>query len=386
MKLAEVNQCTGCWACVSACPKQCIHMVQDAAGFPYPAADAANCVNCGLCEKVCPVLNKIEPHGDAPVAFAAYSRDMATRLASSSGGIFSELARAVIAKGGAVYGAAYTEQFDVVHICAESKTELARLRGAKYVQSDLGNTFGEVKGRLEKGQQVLFSGTPCQVAGLKSFLQKEYNNLFTVDFVCHGVPSPAAWKEYVKYRAQQDNGGRLPTAINMRSKETGWSRYHYSNLFRYQNGSYIAKSDESLFMKLFVGDFISRASCAECHFKGYSRCSDLTIGDFWGIWEIAPEMDDDAGTSVLLCQSDRGAGLLKGISEKLILKEVTLEEASQYNKSMLTSSPPNPKRQNALDAIRKGKIAECEGWFLSTKRTLVQKLLFLANKLKQNKK
>lgn len=383
MKLAEVNQCTGCWACVSACPKQCIRMERDSAGFPHPAADNTKCVNCGLCEKVCPVLKKIETHGSAPVAYAAYSRDKVTRLESSSGGIFSELAQAVIAKGGVVYGAAYNEQFDVVHICAESKTELARLRGAKYVQSDLGNTLVEVKGRLEKGQQVLFSGTPCQVAGLKCFLQKNYNNLSTVDFVCHGVPSPAVWKEYVKYRAQQDNCGRLPTSINMRSKETGWSRYRYSNLFQYQNGSYRVRSGESLFMKLFVGDFISRESCSECHFKGFNRCSDLTIGDFWGIWDIAPEMDDDAGTSVILCQSARGAELLNEISEKLVLREVSLEEASQYNSSMLTSSHPNPKRQSALDTIIKGNIAECEGWFLPPKRTLVQKLLLFASKFKK---
>ena len=287
-----------------------------------------------------------------------------------------------MAKGGAVYGAAYNEQFDVVHICAESETELARLRGAKYVQSDLGNTLAGVKSRLEKGQQVLFSGTPCQVAGLKSFLQKDYNNLCTVDFVCHGVPSPAVWREYVKYRAQQDNGGRLPTFINMRSKETGWSRYRYSNLFHYQNGSYRVRSDESLFMKLFVGDFISRESCANCHFKGFNRCSDLTIGDFWGIWDIAPEMDDDAGISVILCQSARGAELLNEITENLILREVRLEEASQYNSSILTSSPANPKRQTALDTIKKGNIAECEGWFQPPKRTLMQKLRLLANKLK----
>lgn len=382
MKLAEINQCTGCWACVSACPKQCIRMERDSAGFPHPAADYTQCVHCGLCEKICPVLNKPEPHSGTPVAYAAYSRDKVTRLESSSGGIFSELARAVMAKGGAVYGAAYNEQFDVVHICAESETELARLRGAKYVQSDLGNTLAGVKSRLEKGQQVLFSGTPCQVAGLKSFLQKDYNNLCTVDFVCHGVPSPAVWREYVKYRAQQDNGGRLPTFINMRSKETGWSRYRYSNLFHYQNGSYRVRSDESLFMKLFVGDFISRESCANCHFKGFNRCSDLTIGDFWGIWDIAPEMDDDAGISVILCQSARGAELLNEITENLILREVRLEEASQYNSSILTSSPANPKRQTALDTIKKGNIAECEGWFQPPKRTLMQKLRLLANKLK----
>ena len=381
MKLAEENQCTGCSACASICPKQCIHMKEDATGFPRPAVDSNRCIKCGLCEKVCPVINVPQPRVESPVAYAAYSKDTAMRKASSSGGIFTELAQLVLANGGAVFGAAYDEQFNVVHICVEEETKLSRLRGAKYVQSNMGNTLAEVKDRLEKGQQVLFSGTPCQVAGLKGFLQKEYNNLITVDFVCHGVPSPMVWKAYVNYRAHQDNSGGLPTSINMRSKETGWSRYRYSNLFRYPNGnSYTVRNDESLFMKLFVGDYISRESCSRCPFKGFSRCSDLTVGDFWGIWEVGPEMDDNMGTSVILCQSVRGTELLGEISERLITKRVTLEEASRYNNSMLTSSPPNPRRQDAIDTIIAGNIAECESWFQPSKRTLAQKLMPFAFK------
>ena len=381
--LATKEYCTGCTACASVCPKGSIAMEADENGFLYPVTDAERCVDCGLCETSCPVLNPLEMPKDEPLAYAAYTKDEAVRAESSSGGVFTELAKVVLAEKGAVFGAAYNQQFEVVHICVENVEGLKHLRGAKYAQSNLQGVFSEAKRRLDQGQKVLFSGTPCQVGGLKAYLRKDYSNLITVDFVCHSVPSPMAWRQYVKYRAQKDNAGRLPAAINLRSKKTGWSRYQYSNLFEYGNGKrYACLSNENLFMKLFIENYISRLSCAKCSFKGYSRISDLTLGDFWGIWDIAPEMDDDAGTSVILCQSARGAELLNEISEKLILREVSLEEASQYNRSMLASSPPNPKRQNALDTIKKGNIAECEGWFQPPKRTFAQKLRLLANKLK----
>lgn len=377
----EKNHCTGCTACASVCPKGCITMAADEDGFLFPVVDAEKCVSCGLCEKVCPIITPLEKPTNEPVAYAAYSRDEAMRLSSSSGGVFTELAKAVLNDGGAVFGAAYNEAFEVVHICAENETDLARLRGAKYAQSDLGDSFRDVKRRLEQGQKVLFSGTPCQVGGLKAFLRKDYENLLTVDFVCHSVPSPMAWREYVKYRARQDNGGEMPRAINLRDKRTGWTNYQYSNLFTYADGhTHTARSGESLYMKLFVGDYINRESCADCRFKGYSRVSDLTIGDFWGIWDIEPEMDDNKGTSVVLVQTPRGQGLLDRIADQLILKAVTLEEASRQNGAMLKAAQSNPRREEALARIRVGQITECESWFAVPKVTPVQKAKELAKR------
>lgn len=351
--LASKEYCTGCTACASACPKGCITMTADENSFLCPVIDADQCVSCGLCEKVCPVVNPQKVAENMPKAYAAYSTDEAVRMQSSSGGVFTELAKAVLKDGGAVYGAAYNEQFEVVHICAESENDLAKLRGAKYAQSDMQGIFANVKAQLKQGRRVLFSGTPCQLGGLKAFLRKEYENLLTVDFVCHSVPSPMAWREYVKYRAEQDNNGKMPDTINLRSKQSGWTNYQYSNLFTYADGhTHAARSGESLYMKMFVGGYINRESCANCQFKGYSRVSDLTIGDFWGIWDIAPEMDDNKGTSIVLVQSNRGAELIEQIAAQLVLKEVSLEEASRENGAMLEVAKLNIKRQEVLRRIR----------------------------------
>lgn len=374
-KLATKEYCTGCTACASVCPKGCISMKQGEDGFLYPEVAESKCVGCGLCEKTCPIIMPRENREAFPVAYAAYTKDEAVRMESSSGGVFTELARWVLARNGAVFGAAYDDAFEITHICVEDEASLAKLRGSKYAQSDLSGVFCDVNKRLQKGQQVLFSGTPCQVAGLKVFLRKEYENLLTVDFVCHSVPSPMAWKAYVEYRANRDNGGIAPECINLRSKQTGWSRYRYSNLFRYGDGhSYAAQSGDSLYMKLFGGGYINRLSCASCQFKGYSRVSDLTIGDFWGIWNMHPEMDDDRGTSLVLIQSDRGAAVWKDIEDRLIAKQVTLEEASRENPAMLRTSQPHPRREEALEMIASGKIGECEGWFLTPKTTLAQRI------------
>ena len=375
--LAEQEYCTGCTACASSCPRDCITMASDENGFLSPVIDTEKCVSCSLCEKACPIITPLSLSKIAPKAYAAYSKDEAVRMQSSSGGIFTEIAKTVLADGGAVYGAAYNAQFEVVHICAETETDLAKLRGAKYAQSDLRGIFTNVKAQLEQGRKVLFSGTPCQVAGLKSFLPKDYVSLLLVDFVCHSVPSPMAWQAYVKYRAEQDNEGKLPKSINLRAKISGWSRYRYSNLFTYTDGSvHCAVSGESLYMKLFGGGYLSRKSCEHCQFKGYSRVSDLTLGDFWGIWDIHPEMDDNKGTSVVLVHSQQGKRHLEQISDQLLLKPVTQEEASYENPAMLVSLAVQENRQEALKQIRSGNIGQCEAWFPKHKTSAPKRLWF----------
>lgn len=251
---------------------------------------------------------------------------------------------------------------------------MSALRGAKYAQSDLSDTFTEIADKLSKGQKVLFSGTPCQVGGLKSFIGNN-DNLFCVDFVCHSVPSPMAWQAYIKYRARSDADGEQPVAINLRSKETGWSKYRYSNVFEYANGTkHTASSSQSLFMKLFVGDYICRESCENCKFKGYGRASDFTLGDFWGIWDIDREMDDDKGTSVILVHSEKGQAVWWDISDRIICKQVTLEQASLQNPSMVTPSHSKAEREDILAKIREGKIGECEELFVQPQTSLMTRI------------
>lgn len=364
--LADRKECVGCTACVNVCPKQCIEMEKDLYGFAYPeVVHPLNCVKCGMCEKACPVLKESIVINECPDAYAALSRDESVRMESSSGGVFTELAKRIISQSGVVYGASYDEYFGVCHYCVDNANDLYRLRGAKYAESNLGITFQEILKRLQQGQFVLFSGTPCQVAGLKSFVRKDFDNLFCVDFVCHGVPSPVAWQSYIEYRAKEDAAGELPCNINLRSKTTGWSKYQYSNVFEYGNGrQYSALSSQSLFMKLFVNDYISRPSCENCKFKGYSRVSDITLGDFWGIWDIDPEMDDNKGTSVVLLQSEKGKRLWEEIKDKIKYKQVTLEQASQYNPSMIVVSKAKQNREDVLERIRTGKIGSCEELFV----------------------
>lgn len=358
--LASKLECTGCTACMVACPQKCISMVEQEDGFLYPEIDLEKCIKCQKCMRVCPVLSIRSSILHKTSAFAAYSTDNDLRKDSSSGGIFSEIAIEVINKGGVVFGAAYTQDFEIKHICIDNIEELYRLRGAKYAQSVMGKTYFEIKGHLEKNKLVLFVGTPCQVVGLKSFLSKDYPQLICIDFVCHGVPSPSVWKAYVKYRSDVDNNGIMPTSINLRSKETGWSHYKYSNVFNYQQKSWSCLNEDNIFMNLFIGDYINRLSCSHCKAKGYDRVSDITLGDFWGIWDVDPCMDDNKGTSVVLLHSKKGEELFSSIKNRIVYKAVNLSDASYMNKSLLNSAAEKSERMNYINKANKGEFADLE--------------------------
>ena len=217
IEITDKSQCCGCTACASVCPKMCIAMKEDEEGFLYPEADASLCIGCGLCEKVCPVLHQ----GDArkPLAvYAAKNRDENVRMASSSGGIFSLLAERVIDDGGVVFGARFDDNWEVIHDFAETKEKLVAFRGSKYVQSCMESCFVQAKRFLDGGRKVLFTGTSCQIAGLKNYLRKDYENLLAVDVVCHGVPSPEAWRKYVKEISASQGGENSKQLCGKHSK------------------------------------------------------------------------------------------------------------------------------------------------------------------------
>ena len=281
--------------------------------------------------------------------FAIYNRNEEQRLLSTSGGVFYLLAKKIIEDNGLVFGASYTSDKQVVHKYISKVQEISDLQGAKYVQSTLGGTFFEVKEALISGRKVLFSGTPCQIAGLKKYLEEDYENLLTIDLVCHGVPSPLAWKEYLEYRRIKDEQKEIADEINVRSKVTGWSHYAYSVEFRYKSGKiYQQVSGQDPYMQAFISNMTLRASCNNCKFKGLSRCSDLTLGDFWGIWNSKPEMDDNKGTSLVIVHSAKGQEYLKQIRKDCVITKVTEEEAYGENPSLMEASAINPDRDEVL--------------------------------------
>lgn len=360
-KFADKSQCTGCTACVSICPRNCIQMKKDNAGFEFPVImERSACIACGACERVCPVLmKKKDDENLSTSAYAAFSNNNALRLESSSGGIFSELAATILQRGGVIYGASYDDEGVVRHIEIKEQTELGKLQGAKYSQSILGDCFLSIKKQLDSGRIVLFSGTPCQVAGLKAFLKRDYENLVCIDFVCHGVPSPMVWEKYVKYRSLTDNSDSFPQHINLRNKESGWSHYAYSVEFAYADKKrYLCKNGDDPFMQLFVKDYILRESCSSCHFKGYHRVSDITLGDFWGIWNINPKMDDNKGTSLILTHTAKGEKMMNAVSENIKCEQVYLEQAARENLSLLRSSVHKQNRDIVLKTIESENFQE----------------------------
>ena len=352
LEIKSKEDCCGCYACNNICPKQCITMKTDNEGFWYPKIDKNKCINCNLCEKVCPIINPVKRVDSKKIAYASMNKDEQVRMKSSSGGIFSILAEYIIKNNGVVYGAGFDEDFNIKHKRILYSTDLDLLRGSKYVQSSIGDIYKQVKNDLESNRQVLFTGTPCQVEGLRSYLRKEYVNLITMDFICHGVPSPLVWKKYLEEikKSKQENIKN----IYFRNKDIGWKVFSLKIIF--DEKIYSNNLNNDLFMKGFLQDVYLRPSCYSCKFKKINRISDITVADFWGIENILPKMDDDKGTSLIVVHSEKGKQLFDKLSEKMILNEVDLNEAIKYNPSMISSVKYNEKRNSFFAELNSGKI------------------------------
>ena len=325
INIVNKSFCCGCAACVQICPKKCISLTEDKEGFLYPIVDKATCIDCGLCEKVCPYLTEgIER--EPKVVYAAKHSNEDIRLQSSSGGVFTLLAEKIINDGGVVFGVRFDDKWEVEFAYSETIDGLSVFRGSKYVQARVGNAFIDAERFLKDGRKVLFSGTPCQIKGLLRYLRKDYENLMTVDFVCHGVPSPKVWrlylKEEVKRFAHQGDDGKnivlsslvMPTikGINFRDKSSGWKKYSFTlqltkALAEGEQNSVLRSNKfyENPFMQAFLSDLILRPSCYMCPAKSGKSGSDITIGDFWGIEHIKPEIDDDKGVSLVMVHNEK---------------------------------------------------------------------------------
>ncbi|MBQ8833648.1 MAG: Coenzyme F420 hydrogenase/dehydrogenase, beta subunit C-terminal domain [Oscillospiraceae bacterium] len=355
-QLTQKEACCGCGACAQVCVKNCITMKADEEGFRYPSVDMQQCVNCGLCERVCPILNKPETEAPSQVsAYAAYTNEEAIREASSSGGIFTLLAEAVLSRQGVVFGAAFDEKFDVHHVMVDRLEDLWRLRGSKYVQSRIGDTYRQAKEQLESGRPVLFSGVACQIAGLKNFLGKNYSKLYTVDVLCHGVPSPRAWNKYKQ--AQETAVDSEIQSIFFRSKVAGWKKF--SMVLEFQNGGqYCELLSEDAFMKWFLRDICLRPSCHSCRFKSLPYPADITLGDAWGIDRLMPDMDDDRGTSVVLVNTEKGSTLWAKIQDRMVVRQGDVEQLLAPNGAAKKSVKAHPKRKAFFTAMNNGATAD----------------------------
>lgn len=336
-EICEHKNCTGCGSCVLVCPKQCIHMEESREGFLYPVIDEAECIDCGLCKKSCKAEEKAEDSFEKQ-AYAMMNLNEEVRLNSSSGGVFTLLSEYIIGGGGVVYGAAFNEAYEVEHIRIASLEEIEKLRTSKYVQSRIGTCYQLAKKDLEDNRMVLFTGTPCQIAGLKGYLKKEYDNLYCQDIMCHGVPSPKLWKKYIK---------ELPLgairSVSFRDKTVSWSQF--SMKITGDKGSICEKFFDNTYMKAFLADIALRESCTNCNFKELNYYSDLTLADFWGLDQVYPELDDSTGVSLVLVNSDKGQHLLKQISKNVKAEKVELEKALKGNQPAITVTPPHKNRE-----------------------------------------
>ena len=330
IEITTAADCCGCEACVQACPRSCITMQRDEKGFLYPKADKNQCVDCGLCEKVCPNINVNESRQPIQI-IASKNPDESERRDSSSGGFFLMLAKWFIQHGGVVFGVAFDTEWMPVHCYAESFQELKKFQRSKYVQSRIDGSYVKAKSFLEAGRKVLFSGTPCQISGLRLFLRKDYDNLMTVEVICHGVPSPGVWRAYLNHEFLSDGKTRI-TGINFRDKISGWRNYHFSITWQHiDSAEKIELSQvfyENVFMQAFLNNYILRPSCFRCKAKMGRSKADFSVGDFWGIENYETGLDDDMGVTLVYINTGKAQDFYHHIQST---GDVELNPAVHYN-------------------------------------------------------
>lgn len=339
--LKDKTACMGCGACASICPKSAITMKADAEGFLYPSVDSALCVGCDLCEKRCPSGHA--PAETSPRILGAQHKDEAVRAASSSGGVFTALARQTLAKGGVVFGAAFDPSLRVEHIGAFDETELAEMRGSKYVQSDASEAIANAAALLEREIPVLFSGTPCQIAGLLAKVgKKQREQLLTVDFVCHGVPSPGVFASYIK--SLEAERGKRVVKYAFRDKRNGWK--DFSAVATFEDGSeHVGSQRDEPYLYGFLQNLYLRPSCTRCeHLRGCHHPADITIADLWGAQEICPQRDDDTGLSLVMVNTKRGRAALDACHGVLTTFPVEIPGMLRANPSIEVPAKAHEKR------------------------------------------
>lgn len=334
INISDKKYCCGCAACVQACPKHCIQLHEDERGFSYPQVNKDLCINCGLCDKVCPYLNSTRPSIPIKVISAINPNDD-IRMKSSSGGAFTMFATNTLNESGVVFGACFDKNYEVKHKFIEDVNEIDIFRGAKYTQSIIGNTFNEVKSFLDQGRKVLFSGTGCQIAGLRKSLRKEYKNLMTIEIACHGVPSPRVWREYLDFVT---NGHKEKIKfLSFRDKRYGWNNYGIN--ITTTDGTIYESARENIYLQSFLRNLCLRPSCTNCIAKRGASGSDIIIGDFWGVENFHPQQFDNKGCSLIIVNTQNGMNLINKLNFKE--DEISYQESYKYNLCLIQSAAEN---------------------------------------------
>lgn len=335
-----VQECAICGACVNACPVDAISFTKAHLDFWYPQINEDICIHCNQCECACPILGcKGKPDDGYPIAFAAKSADDSIRLRSSSGGVFYELAEQMLREGGYVCGAVFDDEFHVKHILSNTHEDILRMMGSKYAQSDMGYCYREIKEMLEKGNKVLFSACPCQVAGLRTFLGKDYKNLLLVELICHGIPSDGMLQTYIDMQ-EKKYGARL-TKLEFRNKAKGWHNSSVRMEFKNRRVHSIPMTFDTYMQGYFRGITL-KESCFSCQFRKFKSGSDLTIGDLWGAEIAIPDMDDNIGLSAVIVNSEKGALFLE--RSEIVCCQFEIDRILKYNRSLLESFDEGAQR------------------------------------------
>ena len=352
--ISDPHDCCGCSGCAAVCPKGCISMQENQEGFLYPHVNEDLCIECGLCTRVCPVISRYPARRPVAVYAVKHPED-GIRDNSASGGAFPMLAAAVLKAGGCVFGSRFDGEMEAVHDCVSEVQDLLPLTGSKYIQSRMGDCFKRVKAALREGRKVLFTGTPCQIAGLNHYIGRDTDNLLTADLICHGVPSPGVWRKYLREecRRLEDTGytGVRIDNVRFRDKENaGWKGYNFKIFFSAVDTSGKACSPvlsergkaENLFIRGFLSDFYSRPSCYRCPAREFRSGSDMTIGDFWGIGDLLPDFDDDRGVSAVLINTEKGRKFFSSLG--FIALEMSYGDVLRRNRCLEQSVAEPEKR------------------------------------------
>lgn len=369
--IKEKSQCCGCWACYNACPKHCIEMIEDEEGFRYPHVDKDKCIDCGLCEKVCP-LQKPKMDDTLPESFVVQQKNAEVLRTSTSGGFFTAISKWAIEQGGVVFGAAFGEDMELRHSYAETLDGCKKFRGSKYVQSLIGDCYSQAKNFLAQGRVVVFSGTPCQISGLYHFLRgRKYDNLVTVDLVCRGTPSPLLLRKYLAYHSSLV--GSKVVDYRSRDKYYGYNYSTASIWFNDKTKEYHKGKDSDMMLRFYFKDLCSRPSCYQCHFKTINRVSDITIFDCWDALSVSSEFSAKGATNVFI-HTEHGKEIFNSIKNNFVCHESNLDSIIKRDGVMIKHFVvPNPRRLEFFKDLNQLPLNEVEHKYLdcSSKRKII---------------